>query len=50
MRIGIKLLQAFFYITLHEEGMQFLVGEVTVFHRQQAIEVIAQGHAFHITL
>lgn len=50
MRIGIKLLQAFFYITLHEEGMQFLVGKVAVFHRQQAVEVVAQGYAFHITL
>ena len=50
MRIGIKLLQAFFYITLHEEGMQYFVGEVAVFHRQQAVEVVAQGHAFHITL
>ena len=47
MRIGIKLLQAFFYITLHEEGMQYFVGEVAVFHRQQAVEVVAQAVENH---
>ena len=50
MRKGIKLLQAFLHITLHEEGMQYFVGEVAVFHRQQTVKVIAQGHTFHIAL
>lgn len=50
MRKGIKLLQAFLHITLHEEGMQYLIREVTVLHGQQTVKVIAQGHTFHIVL